>query len=209
MNSKFLFSFLIIVFINLFVSSVEYSIHLLNKPSLFKKEICSYNGTPKEVPKEGSEEITIECTCSDEYATLQTDNKINDVMVQCNYERKRRFIALFLSIFLPIGLDYLYLQRYVFFVLILLYILIALIGNCYLMIKSEKEKTQNKDEKSRDKTEEKRSVGVLRIIFFILGGIALCFYFVNIFLIAFGVVDDANGIKTINDLKYLFTLYNN
>ena len=182
-----------------------FTINELNNPYFFQKEICSYNGEPT-MTIEG-ENVNVTCNCYDDYATIDEDKKINGVKVQCNYERRRRFIALFLSVFIPLGIDYLYLRNSWAFVLILLSSLIVCVGNCYLLVESQSEKNKNKEDKMHSNNQDEETFTIARIIFLVLGGILFVFYVTNIVLIATGVIKDGNGISTINDLSYLFKLY--
>ena len=199
--TKFFFGFSIILIITLTTSN-SYSIQL-NNPMLFLNEICSYNGIPKidNISKE------IKCVCFDGYDTVDESKTINGVPIQCNYQRRRRFIALFLSVFVPLGVDYLYLGNYWAFCIIILTVFFVCIGNCYLLIESQHDMGQNKEEKNRNLFQDQISFTKTRIIFLILGGLLIIFYIANIILIATGVIKDGNGISTINDLSYLYKLF--
>ena len=199
--TKFFFGFSIILIITLTTSN-SYSVQL-NNPMLFLNEICSYNGIPKidNISKE------IKCVCFDDYDTVDESKTINGVPIQCNYQRRRRFIVLFLSVFVPLGVDYLYLGNYWAFCIIILTVFFVCIGNCYLLIESQHDMGQNKEEKNRNLFQDQISFTKTRIIFLILGGLLIIFYIANIILIATGVIKDGNGISTINDLSYLYKLF--
>lgn len=179
-----------------------YDLGDLNGPDLFKNEICSYNGQP-EIIDGGN---NIKCYCNEDFATVKEDyNQINGINIQCNYEKKRRFICLFLSVFLPFGADYLYLGRTALGILFLLLCIIICFGNCYILIKIEKEKVKAND--SSDNTNLER-IKLMQLIFGICLIIYGLFYILNCFLMGFGVITDSHGLETVNDLKNLFSLYN-
>lgn len=199
---KFFFGFsTVLIFILTYSNS--YSKVDLNDTSLFLNEICSYNG----VPKKDSSSNAVKCTCFDDYDTVDESKTINGIPIQCNYQRRRRFIALFLSVFVPLGVDYLYLCNYWAFCIIFLVVFFVCIGNCYLLIESQHDLSQSKEEKKRNLFQDQISFTKTRIIFLILGALLIVFYITNIILIATGVIKDGNGISTINDLNYLYKLF--
>ena len=186
---KIVYAFIIIIIfiINLFKLIFNFTLQDLKSPSMFANEICSYNGN--------FDIKTQTCTCQAEYANdpLNT-NKINGIPVQCSYQRKRRFIAVFFSIFLPFGMDYLYLNRYAVCLLIIIVCCFTLLGNCYRFAVSP-------------------TTGYIKFgnnYLFIL--LALCVFIggvINIVLILIGVIKDGNGIETVDDLNFLINLNSN
>lgn len=167
----------------------------LNGPDMFFDEICSYNGIMKKRSDINGKTI-YKCECQKEYTTLDKiyfNRTINGVNVECNYERKRRFIALFLSIFLPFGIDYLYLNRYFFFILIFVLCLTMSIGNCFRFAIS-----QNTDDYFKESKWN---------IFFTVFAVAyLIFWVINIILIGTGTVTDSYSVETVPDLDFLVNL---
>jgi len=103
--------------------------------------------------------------------------------------KKKRFITLFYSIFVPFGLDYLYLGHYLIFIVILLISGFALLSNCYKFTFS----------KSKDYLSDKSNW-----IYVGIGLLAILFWIINIFLMGFGLIKDENGFETVSDLYLLF-----
>jgi hypothetical protein len=170
---------------------INFSIEDLNNPRLFEDEICSYNGAPDETL---SNSTWVNCTCQEEYTNDFSKNRsINGVPVQCGYEKKRRFIALFLSVFLPFGVDYLYLGHYWLFVLIFFACWFTLIGNCVrFAVTSHKDYLKNE----------------MNLFFVIMAILMLIWWILNVVLIWTGIITDGNGIKTVDDLYYLIKINN-
>jgi hypothetical protein len=183
------------IYITLFIIPLylNFSIKDLDSPYMFQDEICSYNGM---INTDKSNVTWINCTCQDEFANDKSNpNKIiNGVPVQCSYEKKRRFIALFLAIFLPFGVDYLYLGRYAIFVLTFLLCWITLIGNCFrFAVSSHTDYLKNRK----------------NLLFISLAILMFIWWILNIVLIWTGIVTDGNGVETVNDLYFLININNN
>ena len=101
---------------------------ITNNPSLYKNEICSYNGYPN------VKEKSIECDCYSSFVNEPRKEKvkyIGDQKVQCSYQKKNRFKIFFLAGILPIGLDYYFLGYTQYFVLILIVFVIVIINNIF------------------------------------------------------------------------------
>jgi hypothetical protein len=178
--------FLILAFIP---SSNNFQLSDLNNPELFIDEICSYNG---HIEQKNKNNYT--CTCQNEYQNDPNLNrKINNVTVQCSYEKKRRFITLFLSIFIPFGFDYLYLERIFIFLLIFTACLVMLIGNCFRFAISQNTNKYFQESK-------------WNIAFIVFALIMIIWWIVNIILIGLGIIKDANGFDTVDDLDFLINL---
>jgi hypothetical protein len=188
MKKVIIVSFFLFLFLNLpFI--FNFSIDDLNKPEMFEDEICSYNG---DAVKSGD---TIKCLCYEEYANdiFSTPRKINNVEVQCNYEKKRRFITLFLSIFLPFGMDYLYLGHYWLFALIFFACWFTLIGNCVrFAVSSHIDYLKNKK----------------NFFFVVMALLMIIWWILNVVLIWTGIMTDGNGVETVDDIDYLIRLNN-
>lgn len=179
------YSFLIYIY--LFPFYVNFSIEDLKKASMFEDEICSYNGETRV-----SNDTVVECICNKEYTNENNPAKkriINNNYVQCSYPKKRRFIAFFLAIFIPIGLDHLYLNNYWIFALIFLSCWFTIIGNCFRFAVS------NRGDYLKNK---------YNILFVVLGIFMSIWWIINIILIAQGIFKDGNNIDTVEDLSFLF-----
>ena len=113
-----------------FLIAFSQNLQNLNHPNYFKDEICSFHG----VPIENNNKIN--CICFEGYENIKNEKrKINDNIIQCNHEKKKRSITLFFSIFIPIGFDYLYLEKYYAFIIIFilsLFIIFGVFYQCYL-----------------------------------------------------------------------------
>lgn len=166
----------------------SFQIQELSSPHLFIDEICSYNGKKNET---ASTDKNITCDCADEYTTLDSDRYINNVKIQCNYFKKRQFLAVFLSIFIPFGFNYLYLEQYLLFVLIFFLCCTAIVGNCIrFTISSHKNYFKNK----------------INLLFSIIGAAAVVIWILNIILMCLGVVTDGNSKEMFRDLYFLFNV---
>lgn len=181
-----------------FLIAFSQNLQNLNHQSYFKDEICSFHG----VPIENNNKIN--CICFEGYENIKNEKrKINDNIIQCNHEKKKRSITLFFSIFIPIGFDYLYLEKYYAFIIIFILSLFIIFGVFYHLIHFELEKNQDKDDKfslKKDFNYNKK----YRNFFFILGAIYFFVYIINIFFIAFGFIKDGYNVETLNDFLYLF-----
>ena len=183
------FGFYFILVLTLIGLSYNFDLTDLNKPEMFIDEICSYNGYRNESIKND-----VVCICQNEYQNDPNLNrKINNVTVQCSYEKKRRFITLFLSIFIPFGFDYLYLERIFIFLLIFSSCLVMLIGNCVRFAISQNTNKYFQESK-------------WNIAFIIFALILIIWWIINIVLIGLGLIKDANGFETVDDLDFLINL---
>lgn len=166
----------------------SFQIQELSSPHLFIDEICSYNGVKNETASSAN---NITCNCAEEYDTLDSNRYINKVKVQCNYFKKRQFLAVFLSIFIPFGFNYLYLEKYLLFVLIFCLCCTAIVGNCIrFTISSHKNYFKNK----------------INLLFSILGVAAIVIWILNIILMCLGIVLDGNSKEMFRDLYFLFNI---
>jgi hypothetical protein len=96
---------------------------------------------------------------------------------------------MFFSIFVPFGIDYFYLEQYFIFVIILSTCCLAIVGNCYRFTVS-----QNPNYFA-DKS---------NLFFIVLAILAVLWWIVNVFITAFGLINDSNGFETVSDLNMLF-----
>lgn len=175
----------------------------ISSPELYKNEICSFKGIPV-IQKDNS----IKCECFDGYETFNPKGlSIKNINIQCNYAKKKRFIALFFSIFIPLGIDYLYLEQYFLFITTLLLIIIIIGGNCFLILQSELHKSQNDASSQKPLLPLSTNHKKLKLIFLCLCCLLLIAYFINIYLIISGKIKDGNGIDTMNDISFLFNIF--
>ena len=166
---------------------------------LFQNEICSFHGLL--IDKENGT-----CECYEEYETINTNTTINEIKIQCSHEKKRRIIALFFLIFIPLGLDYLYLGKYLdflFFFVLFLFIFFMII---YYIIQIEIEKNKDKEDRYYFRLDIYNN-NKNRVIFFILIGIYCLIYILNILFMASGLIKDGYDVETLNDFNYLFSFF--
>ena len=187
---KILFTFAIIT-ISLISFIRDYDISDLNTPDLFIDQICSNRIISFEIKSnQSSNQTLVNCNCTEDYGTIVNNSfTINGQNVQCSYIKKRRFITLFFSIFIPFGLDYLYLEQYIIFVIILFSCCFTMIGNCYRYTVSTNPEYFHEN---------------ANLFFIVLGALAIILWIVNIFLTAFGTIKDGNNFNTVSDLHMLF-----
>lgn len=111
-----------ICFIIIIHSALSLSLDDLRDYRLYINEICSYNGKPTIHPNK-----TVSCDCQKEFTTLNIKNKtIRNQLIQCDYQLKRRFLALFFAILFPLGFEYIYLMHYEYFVIYFLVVMILI-----------------------------------------------------------------------------------
>lgn len=162
-------------------------VDLLYSPELFYDEICSYNG--KMTINSTNNEY--KCICGKDFASVNKDKYINNILVQCDYFKKRQFIAVFLSIFIPFGFDYFYLGYYLIFSFVFLLCFSSLIGNCYrFTASSHKNYFKNK----------------INLLFALLGVFAVGFWIINVICMSLGIIKDVNGVEMFPDLYLLVNI---
>ena len=211
---------LILIYLIRNILNIEITKEYIDSFIFYANEICSYNGIPTIISD------SVSCTCFKGYTNSKKKLYIYGIEIQCSYKRKKRFMSFFLAVFLPIGLDYLYLERYFFFIFILLMVCL-IFGNqfiCFLLshkFKAENNNIENNTNNYREnneilnnynnynKDESEIDIDVFRIyktINFILSIIFIIFWIVDSILQATGKISDGNGIKTDNDMNKLFNI---
>jgi len=198
----------------------------VEKPILYKNEICSYNGDPKVNSDE-----TIECECYSSFVDEPRESHkqyIGNQLIHCSYQRKKRLTTLFYACICPMGLDYIYLEHYFYFFIVFLFFLLTVINHLVCSFLSYKfreiyEETKDKykerndsfnrnnsmsykSKKKIDKKEQlKKCLNVYRIINRILFTILMIYWLMNIIVQALGVIKDKNKVETENDFDSLFS----
>ena len=99
--------------------------------------------------------------------------KINNYDVDCSYQLKSRLITFVLSLIVPLGIDYFYLEYYSIFFLIFFNV-----------------------DKNFEKKYTKFKLAIIIIDLIFLG-----FYIINSILQGTGVIKDKNGFQTISDFS--------
>jgi len=158
---------------------------LLANPNYFQDEICSFNG----VRSPASTPSYIKCDCNINYTNDPNQKlRINGIPIQCSYAKKRKFIALFLAIYVPFGIDQIYIGNYIAFGCIFLFGLCTIIGNMYRFIISPE------DDYLKNKT---------NLTFFVLIFIFLAIWIGDVLFIYF-YSKDVGGNPLVDDVYLLF-----
>ena len=212
-----IFKLIILLFefkINILFSPRDY----LDTISLYSNEICSYNG----IPYYNSTTNEVTCECNEKFTNEPRKDKIkyiNGHMVQCSYERKSRFFVIFLALCIPIGFDFLYLRRYIYFIIILINFITVFILNIIVFIlnykmnlksretaiQSRLKKYINNQEKEKKIKLDHKTINLLNIICKILTYMYFGYIIIDIILHFIGNIHDENKVETENDLGYIFT----
>ena len=192
---------------------------LIDSFNFYANEICSYNGKPNIIGN------TVNCSCFEGYTNSKGKTYIKGIEIQCSYKKKKRFTCFFFAAFLPIGLDYFYLERYFIFIVILFVITFVFANQLLYFLLSYKFKIEinnnlqknnnyyleneknNYNNNIKDEFEKDRDVyRIYKTINFVLGVLFIVFWIVDIILQATGSIYDGNGIKTKNDMNLLFNV---
>ena len=185
--------------------------------TLYLNEICSYNGIPT-IDKKTNQVI---CKCEEKYANEPREKYkkyINGHLVQCSYERKRKFLTLFLAAIGPFGIDYFYLGHYYIFVILLCFgtiVITFIIISFILSYKKKKKKEEIKFQKKLKRENKRfnltnlteinsRCVNSFIIVTRILTTILFIFWIYNFIIQGIGWNKDSNKVELENDLLYLF-----
>ena len=219
----FIFSFSIIISQD-DENGKRYYEFITNNPSLYKNEICSYNGYPN------VKATSIECDCYSSFVNEPRKEKvkyIGDQKVQCSYQKKNRFKIFFLAGILPIGLDYYFLGYTQYFVLILIVFVIVIINNIFqfyltyqIVEKSNfnKNKSQNdmnyrnesnvwynSNKKLSKMDKYKRFLKIYNIVNIVSLALFGAYWIIDIILQFKGIIKDSNGVETYDDISILFS----
>ena len=209
-----LFIFLFFILNNILTFSTN---EFLEKASRYRNELCSYNGIP--TYNITTNEIT--CQCKEKYADEPRKNNIkyiNGHIVHCSYERKSRFMAIFLALCLPLGFDFYYLERYLIFSIVftITIIMIALniisfIVNYKINLKSKETVIQTRLNKMTNKVKEpkiiqnEQSIKLLNLFTKLLTFNHIFYIIIVLILHCLGKIPDNNNVATENDFNYIFS----
>ena len=189
--------------------------------SLYKNEICSYNGDPEIINS------IVVCKCYNSFVDEPRQKLIkyvNNQKVQCSYQKKKRFTTVFLAAIIPIGLDYFYLGHYGYFAFIFISFLLICLSQliCFLLEYRLKELEQeskcrfnNKknnrifgfiqnDIKKSNNEKIRKCVKIYKIINKILCAFTILYWIIDIVTQSQGKIKDINGVETENDMNTLF-----
>ena len=138
---------------------------LFENINLYSNELCSYNGIPKI-----TETNEVVCESNERYAneTIKKNIKyINNIMIQCSYQRKSRFFTIFLALCIPIGFDFLYLAFSIALFLSLITItlsIILFIMNYRINLKSKESIIQMRLNKMTNKESQQKKMEMAKVI---------------------------------------------
>ena len=191
---NFILIYFILQIITLTVSISQEMFQDIKNPEYYVDEICSFNQNSSIIIKNNTN-TEIKCICRDGYVSSIEPETFNNQKIQCDYKQKRRIIVLFFSIFMLFGFEYLYLEKTLLFVIILFFYIIAIIGNCYIIIIDSESKDDARD--TRKKT--RFTIKAFTLLIFVW------WIFNNIYIVT-GFIDDTNYIKTFDDLSKFFSL---
>ena len=150
--------------------------------SLFKNQICSYNGKPKLISENTIKYI---CECDNEFS----------------YKKKSKLKTLFLAIFFPFGIDYFYLGYILFPILILFYWIFIIICNCIFIYRIIDDDNKINEIEIKENYDMKKMCILIKII----NIVSIIYYILNIILILSNVIIDSYGKELYNDINF----YNN
>ena len=202
-----IFYIFIYIEIKLTIQKIDY----FEYANTYQNELCSYNG----VPTYDSKTNQVLCECDEKHVNEPrvTHRKyINGHLVQCSYEKKKRFYAFFLAAIFPIGLDFVYLGHTYLFLLSLALFIIVIACNIIQLILDYKKNSQMEEKANQQHSKVKHKfmiknteINFKRINIFGINIIFIIYYASHIIIQAFGYIKDSNNIETENDMGYLFS----
>ena len=128
-------------------------------------------------------------------------------MVQCSYQKKKRFKTFFLAGILPMGFDLYYLGYKLYFSIVFIAIIIVIANNIiHFYLTYQLDEKQEEKHKNNDINENfGRNVNIWNQVNKICLAFFLIYWVINIILQAKGIIKDSNGIETDNDMDTLFS----
>ena len=201
------FYIFIFIKIKLTIEKIDY----FEYANTYQNELCSYNG----IPTYDSKTNQVICDCDEKHVNEPrvTHRKyINGHLVQCSYEKKKRFYAFFLAAIFPIGLDFIYLGHVYFFLLSLALFIIVIACNIIQLILDYRQNSQMEEKANQQDSKVKHKfmirnteINCKRINIFGINIIFIIYYASHIIIQALGYIKDSNNIETENDMGYLFS----
>ena len=201
------FYIFIFIKIKLTIEKIDY----FEYANTYQNELCSYNG----IPTYDSKTNQVICDCDEKHVNEPrvTHRKyINGHLVQCSYEKKKRFYAFFLAAIFPIGLDFIYLGHVYLFLLSLALFIIVIACNIIQLILDYRQNSQMEEKANQQDSKVKHKfmirnteINFKRINIFGINIIFIIYYASHIIIQALGYIKDSNNIETENDMGYLFS----
>ena len=177
----------------------------------YQNELCSYNG----IPTYDSKINQVICDCDEKHVNeprITHRKYIEGHLVQCSYEKKKRFYAFFLAAIFPIGLDFIYLGHIYLFLLSLALFIIVIACNIIQLILDYRQNSQMEEKANQQNSKVKHKfmirnteINFKRINIFGINIIFIIYYASHIIIQALGYIKDSNNIETENDMGYLFS----
>ena len=201
--------FYIFVFIKikLTIEKIDY----FEYANTYQNELCSYNG----IPTYDSKTNQVICDCDEKHVNeprVTYRKYIKGHLVQCSYEKKKRFYAFFLAAIFPIGLDFVYLGHVYLFLLSLALFIIVIACNIIQLILDYRQNSQMEEKANQQDSKVKHKfmirnteINFKRINIFGINIIFIIYYASHIIIQALGYIKDSNNIETENDMGYLFS----
>jgi hypothetical protein len=201
------FYIFIFIEIKLTIEKIDY----FEYANTYQNELCSYNG----IPSYDSKTNQVICECDEKHVNeprVSERRYINGHLVQCSYEKKKRFYAFFLAAIFPIGLDFVYLGHVHLFLLSLALFIIVIACNIIQLILDYKQNSQMEEKANQQNSKVKHKfmirnteINFKRINIFGINIIFIIYYASHIIIQALGYIKDSNNIETENDMGYLFS----
>ena len=201
------FYIFIFIKIKLTIEKIDY----FEYANTYQNELCSYNG----IPTYDSKTNQVICDCDEKHVNeprVTYRKYIKGHLVQCSYEKKKRFYAFFLAAIFPIGLDFVYLGHVYLFLLSLALFIIVIACNIIQLILDYRQNSQMEEKANQQDSKVKHKfmirnteINFKRINIFGINIIFIIYYASHIIIQALGYIKDSNNIETENDMGYLFS----
>ena len=201
------FYIFILIKIKLTIEKIDY----FEYANTYQNELCSYNG----IPTYDSKTNQVICDCDEKHVNeprITHRKYIEGHLVQCSYEKKKRFYAFFLAAIFPIGLDFIYLGHIYLFLLSLALFIIVIACNIIQLILDYRQNSQMEEKANQQDSKVKHKfmirnteINFKRINIFGINIIFIIYYASHIIIQALGYIKDSNNIETENDMGYLFS----
>ena len=201
------FYIFILIKIKLTIEKIDY----FEYANTYQNELCSYNG----IPTYDSKTNQVICDCDEKHVNeprITHRKYIEGHLVQCSYEKKKRFYAFFLAAIFPIGLDFIYLGHVYLFLLSLALFIIVIACNIIQLILDYRQNSQMEEKANQQDSKVKHKfmirnteINFKRINIFGINIIFIIYYASHIIIQALGYIKDSNNIETENDMGYLFS----
>lgn len=148
----------------------------------FLNEICSFRGKFK----------NDDCVCEKQYLNLKESSSIEGIPIKCSYLQKSKLVTTLLSVCLPFGFEFYYLEYYIWFAVIFVICWVVILLNAYNWVYYSETKPYLKIKRNA-------------LLLVLLGIVILSRIAVFILLVFFDIIKDYNDYNLYNDLGLLQT----